>query len=440
MNIHGRALASTIRTTVVGLFALLCCGRAHALDYYVSPSGNDQQNDGHSVAKPLRTIQRAADLTQAGDVVNVMNGVYRTNANGDNLVSIVRSGAPNRWITYRAYPGHRPRLVSKGWSAINVSGAAYIVIEGFELIGNAANITLADARAQRNNTNNPMTSGNGIFVGRRFGNTNIRPHHVIVRGNQVSKFGGGGIGTFWADYVTIEDNVVFDTSFWAPYANSGISLYQNWNSDNKTGYKNFIRRNVVYRNRNYIPNFFSGPPRVITDGNGIIVDDSRNTQGGSPLGVYRGRTLIENNIAYDNGGRGIHVYSSDHVDIVNNTAYRNSLSPEIQDTAFAASDVGFVNNIAYARSNRSPVETGDVSAVTIDFNLFFGGTINVPIGANNIVGQNPLFANVAARNFRLQTGSPAVDTGTATLAAKEDFERRPRPQGSAVDRGAFEKH
>ena len=426
-------------------FALLAVSfSSHAVDYYVSATGNDDANDGLSISKPFLTIQHAADLTIPGDVVNVLNGTYRTNAGGDTIVTIARSGAPNRWITYRAYPGHRPRLESKGWAAIGVSGAAYIVVEGFELIGNAGDITRAYALAQKNNINNPLTSGNGIAIVYLFENPSLRSHHVIVRGNRVSKFGGGGIYTYQADYVTIEDNVVFENGFWSPYANSGISLYQNWNSDGVTGYKFFIRRNVTYRNRNYVPFFASNPDpnkTVITDGNGIIIDDTRNTQNKSVLGVYKGRTRVENNIAYENGARGIHVFSSDHVDIVNNTAYKNSQSPETPDgdlTAFDASDVTFVNNIAYALSSRPIIQTGNATQISIDYNVFFNGATLATLGGNNIIGQNPLFANESARDFHVLTGSPAIDTGTITRAAQEDFEKRVRPQGANVDRGAFE--
>jgi parallel beta-helix repeat protein len=417
---------------------------SNAVEYYVSPTGNDDVNDGRSTTKPFLTIQHAADLTNPGDVVNVMNGTYRSTDNFANFVEITRAGKPSAWITYRAYPGHKPKLETKGWHAMVVKGAAYIVIDGFEMQGGAASLTLAYARSQQANLDNPLTVGNCVGIVKSDSAPTTYAHHVIVRNNRIHHCSGGGIYTYNADYVTLEDNVIYDSAFWSPYANSGISLYQNRDFDLASGYHNIVRRNRVYGNRNYIPFFFSSSDptkRVITDGNGIIVDDSRNTQNGSTFGPSKGRIRIENNIIYGNGARGIHIFSSDHVDIVNNTAYKNSQSavtPEGEFTAFVASDVKFVNNIAYSLTGRPTIQTGDATQITIDYNVFFNGATLAPLGSNNIVGQNPLFVNESTRDFHLLTGSPAIDTGTSTLAAKDDFDKRVRPQGASYDRGAFE--
>ncbi|HVX56695.1 MAG TPA: right-handed parallel beta-helix repeat-containing protein [Candidatus Saccharimonadales bacterium] len=42
---------------------------------------------------------------------------------------------------------------------------------------------------------------------------------------------------------------------------------------------------------------------------------------------YSGRTLVSNNTVYNNGGKGIQVFRSAHVDVLNNTAYDNNLDP-----------------------------------------------------------------------------------------------------------------
>ncbi|MEH2403794.1 MAG: right-handed parallel beta-helix repeat-containing protein, partial [Nostoc sp.] len=43
--------------------------------YYVSGNGNDT-NSGLSTSSAFRTIQKAADITNPGDTVLIMNGVY----------------------------------------------------------------------------------------------------------------------------------------------------------------------------------------------------------------------------------------------------------------------------------------------------------------------------------------------------------------------------
>jgi parallel beta-helix repeat protein len=310
--------------------------------YYVSGNGRDSSN-GLSTKTAFRTIQKAADLTLPGDTVYVMNGTYTEAYSFKNIVTITRSGTPNAWITYRAYPGHSPLLQSQNWHGFSIQGAAYIKIEGFEIEGNNANVTLAEAIAQQTNLNNPLTSGNGIGVGPSLDGKTYA-HHIVIRNNQVHGLGGGGIYTFRADYITIDNNRVYNNGWYSPYGCSGISTLQNRNSDNNTGTKMVIRGNTVYGNANFVPFFSQG---YITDGNGIIVDDSLNTLLDSPLGAYEGRTLIANNVVYANGGRGIHVYRSSSVNIVGNMLSNNSQHPAIADAELSLSTsqkVNLVNN------------------------------------------------------------------------------------------------
>ncbi|NJK87032.1 MAG: DUF1565 domain-containing protein [Bacteroidales bacterium] len=67
---------------------------------------------------------------------------------------------------------------------------------------------------------------------------------------------------------------------------------------------------------------------IPTDGNGIILDDFHCSQSwdiGQTGGVnYPHASLIENNLCYNNGGRGIHIFNSDNATIRNNTCYYNN--------------------------------------------------------------------------------------------------------------------
>jgi parallel beta-helix repeat protein len=415
--------------------------------YYVSGKGSDR-NDGTTPQTAFRNIQTAANLTNPGDTVYVMNGTYTKADPNSDLVNISRSGTPDAWITYKAFPGHTPKLKSKNWSAIGIQ-ASYIVVDGFLMEGNNKNITLETAIAEQNNINNPLTSGNGIGVVRSDDGAN--PHHVIIRNNTVYNFGGGGIYTYGADYVTIENNIVHNNALYSPYANSGISLYQSWDFDDNMGYKMIVRGNVSYNNQNLIPFFASAPEekdRTITDGNGIIIDDSLNTQNGSTAGVYGGRTLVENNLVYNNGGRGIHVFESEHVDIVNNTTYRNSRHPKILegeitvlDSEGITNDVRVLNNIIYAKTGR-PANTVSQKSINVlyDYNLVFNNSQFAGALLNNIFGKDPQFEDPAAGNFSLRSTSPAIDRGTRELAPASDLSGTSRPQGNGVDIGALEEH
>jgi alpha-N-arabinofuranosidase len=76
---------------------------AGATEIHVATNGNDS-NSGTQAA-PLRTIQRAADLAQPGDVITVHEGVYR------ERISPPRGGeSETKRITYQAAPGAKVEI------------------------------------------------------------------------------------------------------------------------------------------------------------------------------------------------------------------------------------------------------------------------------------------------------------------------------------------
>ncbi|MBD2567389.1 right-handed parallel beta-helix repeat-containing protein [Anabaena lutea] len=402
--------------------------------YYVSATGSDS-NNGLSATSPFKTIQKAANLTNPGDTVLIMNGVYTNTGSAGQVVKITRSGTASAWITYKAYPGHFPKLQHNVWNGILIQdGASYIEINGLEVIGNNAKTTLAYAQSQKTNTSNPLTSGNCISID---GRKNGRSHHIRILNNKVHDCGGAGISSIQSDYLTVEGNEVFNNAWYSPYGNSGISLYQNWRFDSNTGYKMFVRKNKVYNNRQYIPWIATG---TITDGNGIIIDDSRNTQNGSTLGAYTGRTLIENNIIYKNGGSGIVTYLSQRVDIVHNTAYLNIQSPELEAgeiLAHVASDIKILNNILYTLPNKYVNKNWQNTNVIYNYNIYANSTLIAIKGANDIVA-DPKFVNLSIGDLRLQATSPAINKGFAWTSLKSDYAGNVRPSGTGYDIGAYE--
>ena len=91
------------------LLCVLVAAAAHATEFHVATAGNDS-NRGTKKA-PLRTIQRAADMAQPGDVITVHAGVYRERVNPP------RGGASEKKrIVYRAAPGERVEI--KGSEAV----------------------------------------------------------------------------------------------------------------------------------------------------------------------------------------------------------------------------------------------------------------------------------------------------------------------------------
>jgi hypothetical protein len=383
--------------------------RAVGTSYYVSGTGDDDA-DGLSRRTAFRTLQRASDLTNPGDTVWVMDGTYtRTKdqytqgSDGVNsdILRIDRSGEPDNYIRYRAAPGHEPLIKLDGnYAGIQIS-AAYILIEGMTVQGYNSTIDPAEAMRRallpKERIDEALYSsdfqGNGIFAFPREGR---QPHHLIIRKNEVFEVPGTGIAANGADYVRVENNISHHNNYYSPYANSGISFYQSRDIDEYTGTKFFIRKNVSYRNENKVPFWFSNEDdpskRVISDGNGFIVDDMRKTQDPANPPVYGGGFLFENNLAFDNGGKGFNIFESDNVTIRQNATYQNArtVSPWI-DSEFqisASSNVEVTQNIMVARSDRKIFGTYGSEALTFRDNLFLGGNgqDDLPPGVEPVAG------------------------------------------------------
>ncbi|MEO8615214.1 MAG: DUF4082 domain-containing protein [Luteolibacter sp.] len=223
-----------------------------------------------------------------------------------------------------------------------------------------------------------------------------------------------------------------------------------------------IQGNKVYGNEGMIPwrqvNGFS-------DGNGIIVDTNQLTKSDynfSNAPDYAGRTLVQNNLAYNNGGSGIHSFQSSHVDIVHNIAYRNSASPRLtysQIFAGYSTDVRMMNNILVAPNNptgntsfNEPITSnGSNTAGTIYYqnNVFYGEGNNqaIPTNANftNNLTSNPLFLSASTdpltNDFHLHTASQASNSGLS-IAYRSAFDLDGRPRlttNTTPDRGAYQQ-
>jgi uncharacterized protein (TIGR03437 family) len=419
------------------LILLALAVSAQGTTYYVSGSGSDS-NSGLSESAAFQTIQAAANKTLPGDVVYVMNGVYTT-CGGCVVLDITRSGTADAWIAYLAYPGHQPQInAGTAWNAIEVhGGASYIEISGFHLQGNRANVTLAQCTAQAlETTPDPACNGNGITVDGRQDGAN-KPHHILISGNEVYDFPGGGIGTAEADYVTVEDNFVHDNAWYSRYGNSGISLFESWNYDNGPAPRTIVRRNRVFDSRSLVP-----IGSVLYDGDGIIIDTSRNNGSGSdPIGAYQGGFLVENNLSVNNGGAGLIAYQSDNVTFLNNTMYGNGLVANYADIFVNQSGTVNVWNNVVQSAAATALSVYGSTAVQLGYNLYWDGVVAY-FGTQDVV-VNPRFntpgTDPSTSDFHLLFGSPAAGSGNLAVAPTDDLEGISRPQQpGGVNRGAYE--
>ena len=408
------------------------------------------ENDGLTPESAL-PVQEAADRSRPGNSIYFTEGEYIAKG-GTTLLTIARSGAPGKPITYSPAPGAKAILRNiDAWEAIKITGASHVVIRGFRVIGNAASITMQEARVAMSNLENSRTCGNGIGI-TEAPDTNAPASHIVIRDCVVSDMPGGGIFANHSDYLTIENNTVYRCAFWSPFGNSGISVYQPAAVDASTDYKIFIRNNVCFENYQNIPFYFSnvGDPskRKVTDGNGIILDDFQHTQewGGGTGRGYAGRTLVANNVVFANGGSGIHSFKSSNIDFVQNYAADNNRHPELRDGQIFANGTRhsrIINNVLIAPPGKPVTSSHGNENLVFENNLL--ATTNdsppdVPAekSLNIITGPGLTLIGWAdgGRTFKAAPDSPLREAGQPFPEAAEDFFGMPRGS-SAPDIGPF---
>ena len=224
-----------------------------------------------------------------------------------------------------------------------------------------------------------------------------------------------------------------------------------------------IRNNICFGNRAIdLP---GNPEPSHSDGNGIIIDDFRNSQSSNSASNYVFNTLVENNLAYGNGGKGIHIFLSDNVTIRNNAAYwnncdelnpatwRGELSNVLGSNNIWVNNIG-IANLAINGSNTGIGEFDSTNCVWFN-NITFNGvpgersvstskknpSLTTDSPYCNIFGADPLLANPdgSAASFRPKSGSPAFNAGTLKYGSSEvDLDGKPRVVGGLIDVGPYQ--
>jgi len=203
-----------------------------------------------------------------------------------------------------------------------------------------------------------------------------------------------------------------------------------------------------------VPNGTVVTGNCATDGNGIIIDSNRGQQTNGV--AYEGATLIFGNLTYDNGGRGVHIYQSDNITVVNNTTYHNVSDPLLCEPAqqgeisvIDADNVSVLNNIAESAGvAHALVDENTKDSVWKDNLSFgsansFGHSTRLVFDQSNLVGVDPMFVapsiNPSEANFSLRPGSRAIGVGAAFSTRQTDIVGDSSPANSPTNLGAYFK-
>ena len=468
----------------------------YSQELYVSqPLGSDSNSGSES--SPFKTINKAISESIPGTTILVMDGLYQNNNYGTGLngtslnnspvVNFNQSGVIGSPITLKNLNGHSPKIQFDGAGGIKFpNGVNNIIVEGFEIEGPSASITYEQAIADReykilvsedddDNTsyNHNYFSGKGIW--------GYGPHNnIIIRNNVVYNTPGSGIRFNDSDYITIENNTVYNTTWWTSSASSAVVYAESISSegDNGSDIKMIMRGNIIYNNWNRIPfyvtqlpdnngnvggNYGTASQDYILDGQGLYVTRSDPD--------YAGIFLFENNICVNNGKNGINFDHSDSASAIyrNNTLYFNGVHNIIQMQehgellhvgnnkvagikANGVLNVTVVNNIIVTRDNEySALAFNDITGTRLAVNnIFQNGTYAWPATVdNNLVNVDPLFVSapttvnglidISITDFSLTSNSPAINAGNPNHTPLTDIigNIRPTPP-NAVSSSSFE--
>jgi len=481
---------------IVFVLLLFSVNLIYSQELYVSqPLGSDSNSGSES--SPFKTINKAISESIPGTTILVMDGLYQNNnygtgINGTSLnnspvVNFNQSGVIGSPITLKNLNGHSPKIQFDGAGGIKFpNGVNNIIVEGFEIEGPSASITYEQAIADReykilvsedddDNTsyNHNYFSGKGIW--------GYGPHNnIIIRNNVVYNTPGSGIRFNDSDYITIENNTVYNTTWWTSSASSAVVYAESISSegDNGSDIKMIMRGNIIYNNWNRIPfyvtqlpdnngnvggNYGTASQDYILDGQGLYVTRSDPD--------YAGTFLFENNICVNNGKNGINFDHSDSASAIyrNNTLYFNGVHNIIQMQehgellhvgnnkvagikANGVLNATVVNNIIVTRDNEySALAFNDITGTRLAVNnIFQNGTYAWPATVdNNLVNVDPLFVSapttvnglidISITDFSLTSNSPAINAGNPNHTPLTDIigNIRPTPP-NAVSSSSFE--
>lgn len=467
---------------------------------YVSVAGSDK-NDG-SFASPWQHIQYAIDHAAAGETVEVMGGTYHEKIAFHRSGSALAGYLTLR--NYADETAVLDGSSVDGTTMIAIAGQQYIRIAGLELADNLSpnadtdslGIQVSDGSSyidiegcRIHGIDTPdISSGNSnpLLI---IGNTNQTMHNITVAGNEIYDCKTG-----WSEGLTVNGNV----DNWSIVGNTvhditniGIDAAGHWDTECETPSLNQARNGVISGNLVYncaSPNAWNAG-LYVDGGKNILIEN--NTVHDCLYGIEVG--CEQQHDAYDDTYPG----TADHISVCDNIVYNNpycgiamggwdkSQSGEVVNSRIvnntlsnndtAASGMGELNvawsdgclvenNIVYGAGKdflvlRDPINP--VSNFKMDYNVFYlpEGSSATPFQWGNqtetslsdwrsdsgndahSVFAAPRFYNDSLHDFRLQSGSPAVNAGdpaTEIADSSVDYAGNTRLQGGRVDCGAYE--
>jgi Right handed beta helix region len=369
-------------------------------------------------------VSRAVATAAPGSTVVLNGGSYPalTAPAGNRSAPVTVAAAAGQTVTMPNVnvPAGAGNLIFQGLTLTGEGGPAFNINE------NAHDIQLLNSVVR--------DSGDAIL---------IRPgvSNVLFQGNDISSkapgASGGGIGLAFASTSTLPGSPSGNPNQ-APISNVTIrnNKFHDIGSD-------------AIRPANFVNLVVEGNDITGVKENGDHCDVLQVTFGGRDF-------IFRNNYVHDNAGQGLFIKDGQvtNARVENNVFVHNSL--EIAVSFFDTINLTLVNNTVWdnsagnvflrpgirnvvLRNNVLQALDADSTSEAIsqsqqDYNLIGGGTVGAR-GPHDIKG-TPKFVNAAGYDYRLASGSPGIDAGTADGAPATDKACRARYDAPVADKGA----
>jgi len=293
-----RFIRNYLVTTVIALFVAVFAFPLRAqttLDYYVSAARGNDSNDGSS-ANPWLTIQHAASVVAAGNVVHVAPGTYV------GPITVSASGTSTSRIRFVSDRQFGAQIRTSSADAVWTNNGDYVDVEGFDIAGDPSTYL--------------GIVNWGSFV-RIIGNL----VHDIAAPNGY-QLGRGGAGIVHANYSAHDNdiigNIVHDIG---DYTSPNPSVHGIYHAN----LRGRVWNNVSYRNQGWGIHLWHSAYQISVCANLVY----NNGYGGILIGGGPDTddfTVVKNNMVMYNGRYGISEYGNTgiHNQYLGNVVYQNA--------------------------------------------------------------------------------------------------------------------
>lgn len=420
--------------------------------YHVSMKGSDEY--AGTIFRPFYSIQKAIDLTEAGDTIFVEEGMYKEEIEVKN-----KKGTAEKPIFLKAL-GEVTIFgeVGREWweGVVEIENSDHIIFSGFT-VRNAEwfGIKGFHCRNIRVEYCHVMDAGaSGIYI--------KESENVHVISNEVQRvciypvrFANGEHGSqecisivscdgFEVGHNKIHEPGGYNVTEFGGTGTGGEGIDVKEGSRNGSVHHNYIFNITrlglyldAWDNQLFNVAVYNNVVHQCMHGIGISAENRGH--------IYNIRVF--NNLIYNNSYEGISLYSwggeksgdKDDIHIYNNTIYNNGAHGINLGDKENHSDIKVYNNISYMNGREVVNRFADYSdGRDLPTNFEKGKAQNID-AKNNLIGEDPKFRNFEFGDFSLAGDSPAIDAGTGVeLDHDKDVLGSERVKGEVIDIGAFE--